>query len=86
MWVIYKEFERDDATTDHIAYGHLERMTFSGKDEHLEAFVNSWDALMLTFKTKPTESHLYSADESAQEAPRLGHYGGSHGPPGERAS
>ena len=36
-------------------------MTFSGKGEHLEAFVNSWDALMLTFKTKPTESHLYSA-------------------------
>ena len=59
--IIYKEFERDDATTVHIAYGHLERMTFSGKDEHLEAFVNSWDALMLTFKTKPTESHLYSA-------------------------
>ena len=61
LWMIYKEFERDDATTDHIAHGHLERMTFSGKDEHLEAFVNSWDALMLTFKTKPTESHLYSA-------------------------
>ena len=61
LWMIYKEFERDDATTDHIAYGHLERMTFSGKDEHLEAFVNSWDALMLTFKTKPSESHLYSA-------------------------
>ena len=61
LWMIYKEFERDDATTDHIAHGHLERMTFSGKDEHLEAFVTSWDALMLTFKTKPTESHLYSA-------------------------
>ena len=25
LWVIYKEFERDDATTDHIAYGHFER-------------------------------------------------------------
>ena len=61
LWMIYKEFERDDATTDHIAHGHLERMTFSGKDEHLEAFVSSWDALMLTFKTMPTESHLYSA-------------------------
>ena len=61
LWMIYKEFEGDDATTDHIAYGHLERMTFSRKDEHLEAFVNSWDALMLTFKTKPSESHLYSA-------------------------
>ena len=61
LWMIYKEFERDDATTDHIAHGHLERMTFSGKDEHLEAFLTSWDALMLTFKTKPTESHLYSA-------------------------
>ena len=32
LWMIYKEFERDDATTDHIAHGHLERMTFSGKD------------------------------------------------------
>ena len=61
LWMIYQEFERNDATTDHIAHGHLERMTFSGKDEHLEAFVNSWDALTLTFKTKPTESHLYSA-------------------------
>ena len=61
LWMIYKEFELDDTTTDHIAHGHLERMTFSGKDEHLEAFVNSWDALMLTFKTMPTESHLYSA-------------------------
>ena len=58
--MIYKEFERDDAPTDHIAHGHLERMTLSGKDEHLETFVNSWDDLMLTFKTKPTESHLYS--------------------------
>ena len=61
LWMIYKEFERDDATTDHIAHGHLERMTFSGKDEHLGAFVKPWDALMLTFKTKPTESHFYSA-------------------------
>ena len=56
--LIYKEFECDGTTTDHIAYGHLERMTFSGKDEHLEAFVNSWDALMLTFKTKPTRTSI----------------------------
>ena len=46
---------------DHIAPGHLARIPFSGKNEHLEAFVNSWDALMLTFKTKPTESHHYNA-------------------------
>ena len=50
LWMIYKEFERDDATTDHIVHGHFERITFSGKVEHLEAFVNSWDALMLKFK------------------------------------
>ena len=25
LWMIYKEFERDDATTDQIAHGHLER-------------------------------------------------------------
>ena len=49
-------------------------MTFSGRDEHLEAFVNSLDALMLTFKTKPSESQvcrlttLQREDESAQEA------------------
>ena len=61
LWMIFKEFERDDATTDHIAHGHLERMIVSGKDEHLEAFVNSWDAFMVRFKTKPAESHLYSA-------------------------
>ena len=45
--------ERDDATTDQIAHGHLERMTFSGKGKHPEPFVNSWDALMITFKKKP---------------------------------
>ena len=61
LWMIYKEFERDDATADPIAHGHLEPLIFSGKDEHLEAFVNSRDALMFTFKTKPTESHFYSA-------------------------
>ena len=36
-------------------------MTFSGKDEHLEAFTNNWDNLMLTSKTQPTESHRYAA-------------------------
>ena len=42
LWMIYKEFERHDAATDHIARGHLDRMTFSGNDEHMEAFVSSW--------------------------------------------
>ena len=44
-------------------------MTFSGKDEHLEAFVNSWDALMLKFKTKPSESQLSSAPMSRLKKP-----------------
>ena len=34
LWMIYKDFELDDAATDHIAYEHLESMTFSGKDDH----------------------------------------------------
>ena len=31
LWMIYEEFERDDATTDHIAHGHLERMTSAAR-------------------------------------------------------
>ena len=61
LWLIYREFARDDTTTDHIAYGNLEKLTFNGQDAQLEAFLNSWDNLLLTFKTMPKEPHLFSA-------------------------
>ena len=61
LWLIYREFAKDDSQTDHIAYSNLERMTFNGADAQLEAFLSSWDNLLLTFKTMPTEAHLYSA-------------------------
>ena len=49
-------------------------MTFSGRDEHLEAFLNSLGDFMLSFKPKPSElqlcrlTNLQREDESAQEA------------------
>ena len=61
LWLIYREFARDDSQTDYIAYSNLEKLQFSGAEAQLESFLSSWDNLLLSFKTMPTESHLYSA-------------------------
>ena len=61
LYLVCHEFARDEARTDHIAYGNLEHISYNGSEIGLEAFVNTWDHLLLTFKTQPTEAHLYSA-------------------------
>ena len=58
---MYAEFAKDDAKSDHIAYGNLEHISFNGAENGLESFITTWDHLLLTFKTQPTEAHLYSA-------------------------
>jgi hypothetical protein len=61
LFLIYAEFSKDDAKTDHIAYTNLERIQLAPNDAALEPFLILWDNLLLTFKTMPTEAHLYSA-------------------------
>ena len=61
LWLVYAEFRKDDSKTDHIAYGNLEKIAFSGTDSGLESFLNLWDSLLMSFRTQPSEDHLFAA-------------------------
>ena len=61
LYLVYQEFKRDETKTDHVAYGNLERLGSVTADAALEGFMSTWEALLLAFKTPPTEAHLYSA-------------------------
>ena len=61
LFMVYQEFKRDESKTDHVAYGNLERLGSVTADAALEGFMSTWEAVLLAFKTPPTEAHLYSA-------------------------
>jgi hypothetical protein len=61
LYMVYQDYRRDEAKTDHVAYGNLEKLGSVSQDGALEGFMSTWEALLLTFKTPPTEAHLYSA-------------------------
>ena len=61
LLLIYAEFKKDEEEVDHAAYSNFEALKFDGKDDGLEQFLNLWDGLMITFRTPPTEPHMYSA-------------------------
>ena len=44
-----------------MAHANLEKLGTVSVDTALEAFMCTWEALLLTFKVQPTEAHLYSA-------------------------
>ena len=61
LFMVYQEYRRDDSKTDHVAHANLEKLGTVSVDTALEAFMCTWEALLLTFKVQPTEAHLYSA-------------------------
>ena len=61
LLLVYKESAKDDNKTDHVAYSNLENLKYNGTDPGPEGFVNLWDSLLMSFRTSPTEAHLYSA-------------------------
>ena len=61
LFMVYQEYRRDDSKTDHVAYSNLEELGSVSADTTHEAFMSTWEALLLTFKVQPSEAHLYSA-------------------------
>ena len=61
LFMVYQEYRRDDSKTDHVAYANLEKLGSVSVDTALDAFMSTWEALLLTFKVQPSEAHLYSA-------------------------
>ena len=61
LLLIYKEFARSEEDGDEIAYSNLETLEFSGQDSSLESFLSLWDQLMMSFKSQPSQTHLFSA-------------------------
>ena len=61
LFMVYQEYRRDDSKTDHVAHANLEKLGSVTVDAALEAFMGTWEALLLTSKVQPTEAHLYSA-------------------------
>ena len=61
LLLVYKKFTKADNKTEHVAYSNLENLKYNGTDPGPEGFVNLWDSLLMSFRTSPTEAHLYSA-------------------------
>ena len=61
LFMVYREYRRDDSKTDHVAHANLEKLGLVTVDTALEAFMSTWEALLLSLKVQPFEAHLYSA-------------------------
>eukprot|EP00972_Heterocapsa_arctica_P058722 8658101-Heterocapsa_arctica.AAC.1 len=60
---MYLEFSKDGHKTDGTAYTNFETIKYpknSTDEGQLENFLTLWDQLLMSFKTQPSEDHLYS--------------------------
>jgi hypothetical protein len=60
---MFLEFSKDGHRTDGTAYTNFEAIRYprpSTDEAHLESFLTLWDQLLMSFKTQPSEDHLYS--------------------------
>lgn len=64
LLLIYQEFRRHEAKSDASAYSNLEAIKCGATDASLESFLTLWDNLLLTFKTPPSQDHLFTAFSS----------------------
>ena len=60
LLLIYQEFRRTEAKSDAAAYSNLENIRCGPGDSSLESFLTMWENLMLTFRTPPSDDHLFS--------------------------
>ena len=56
----YQEFRRTKAKSDAAAYSNLENIRCGTVDSSLGSFLTLWENLMLTFRTPPSDDHLFS--------------------------
>ena len=55
-----QEFRRTEAKSDAAAYSNLENIRCGSVDSSLGSFLTMWENLMLTFRTPPSDDHLFS--------------------------
>ena len=78
---VYQEFRRTEPKSDAAAYSNLENIRCGSGGSSLESFITMWENLMLTFRTPPSDDHLFtprgprrSATQSS--APKIEDWGG----------